>query len=73
MNFSEEGQDSDEEDDFGLIDMGDENVGRRFEDGDPDNTLIDANVFLESLDDIDRLGGKITTLLVLFSDFLSGL
>uniref|UniRef100_F1KPI8 HECT-type E3 ubiquitin transferase n=2 Tax=Ascaris suum TaxID=6253 RepID=F1KPI8_ASCSU len=53
----EEGQDSDEEDDFGLIDMGDENVGRRFEDGDPDNTLIDANVFLESLDDIDRLGG----------------
>ncbi|KHN86002.1 E3 ubiquitin-protein ligase HUWE1 [Toxocara canis] len=57
----EEGRESDEEDDFGLIEMADESVpigtGRRFEDGDPDSTFIDANVFLENLDDFDRTGG----------------
>ncbi|VDM49760.1 unnamed protein product [Toxocara canis] len=56
----EEGRESDEEDDFGLIEMADESVpigtGRRFEDGDPDSTFIDANVFLENLDDFDRTG-----------------
>ncbi|VDM28804.1 unnamed protein product [Toxocara canis] len=57
----EEGRESDEEDDFGLIEMADESVpigtGRRFEDSDPDSTFIDANVLLENLDDFDRTGG----------------
>ncbi|VDK28355.1 unnamed protein product, partial [Anisakis simplex] len=54
----EEGQESDEEDGFGLIQTTHEGDDEgQFEDREPLSHFLDANVFLDNLDDIDRSTG----------------